>query len=330
VLQARSYGIKMVSFRSIKDHIVGYAFFVLELCIRLVVDFVLVFSAPFWYVAERRFAGPKRQSKSILITGASSGIGRGLAILYSGPDIRLVLTGRNKERLEEVAYRCQAKGATVSTRVIDVSDEKEMTQMLLEADDEQPLDLVIANAGVSSSSMKASGQLKTRELKDTLRPLLEINCHGVFNSILPLVPRFRARKGGTFAIVSSVSGYVTYPDSCDYHASKVAVRFFGEGLRSLLASDNVNVCVIAPGFVRSAMTDSAGGKMPFFMETLPACEIIKKQLEANVGAISFPFPMYLAASIVGGFPDRIRDVIFRLFEKGKGKQLKLGAIPNQS
>ncbi|MCB2102110.1 MAG: SDR family NAD(P)-dependent oxidoreductase, partial [Rhodobacterales bacterium] len=104
--------------------------------------------------AQMRYTGamaPRDETPScILITGASSGIGAALAAAYAAPGRHLVLTGRSAERLDAVARACRDRGATVAARALDVTDGPAMADWIGTLDDARPLDLVIANAGISA------------------------------------------------------------------------------------------------------------------------------------------------------------------------------------
>jgi len=104
---------------------------------------------------------------------------------------------------------------------------------------------------------------------------------------------------------------------------KLQFAFFSEGLRGLLAKDNVGVSVVCPSWVRSPMTKGEE-HLPFFMEVEPAVKLIKEELEHNVGAISFPFPTYLVASYAGGASTLWRDVIQTLVTSAQTSITKLG------
>ena len=92
-----------------------------------------------------------KQPKSILITGASSGIGDALALAYAAPEVRLFLSGRDPERLGAVARRARARGTIGEARGVSVTEAEAMARSIGEVDERAPLDLVIANAGISPS-----------------------------------------------------------------------------------------------------------------------------------------------------------------------------------
>lgn len=243
--------------------------------------------------------------KSILITGASSGIGAGLALAYAGSDTVLYLNGRNSERLTKIAERCRAKGATVSTRILDVSDNVAMTDWINGCDAESPLDLVIANAGVSGGSDGVPGGA------DGTRRIFAINIGGVVNTVLPALDRMCTRGRGQVAIVSSVAAFRGLPGAPAYCASKAAVRSWGEGLRVRYARQGIALSVICPGFVESRMTADNPFRMPFLMDADRAADIIRRGLARNRGRIGFPFPTYTIGWLLGALPSGLVDRLTR-------------------
>ncbi|HEY8189733.1 MAG TPA: SDR family NAD(P)-dependent oxidoreductase, partial [Micavibrio sp.] len=165
-----------------------------------------------------------KSPRKILITGASSGIGEALARHYAAPGATLALTGRNAERLENVAEICRAAGAAVHTGIIDVCDIETMRSWILARDAEQNLDLVIANAGISGGT-----GLKGED-ESQVRAIFDANVNGVFNTILPILAPMCARGRGQIAIISSLAGFSGWPGAPAYGASKGAIRLYGEAL----------------------------------------------------------------------------------------------------
>lgn len=234
--------------------------------------------------------------RSILITGASSGIGAALAEAYAAPGVFLALGGRSAERLETVAAKCRAKGAEVETRAVDVADRAAMSDWVGGTDDAHPLDLVIANAGISRGTAGSDGNAE----KD--REIFAVNVAGVLNTLDPVLPGMRARRRGHIAIMSSVAGFHGLPDTAAYAASKAAVRVYGEGLRASLYRDGIAVSVICPGWVESALTAVNKFPMPFMMTAPKAARIIQRGLARNKARIAFPFPMAFATWLLAAMP----------------------------
>jgi len=235
----------------------------------------------------------------ILITGASSGIGAALAQVYSEPNVTLFLSGRHEARLEKVAVKCRALGAQIHTRIIDVRNEGEMRQWVLACHEEHPIDIVIANAGISSGA----------DSNNSNRSIVATNVDGVLNTVQPLIPLMQDRKQGQIVIMSSLAGLRKLPSAPAYSASKVAIRKYGEALREQLAADGIGVSVVMPGFVESRITEQNKFPMPMIMTAERAAHIIKQGLEKNKARIAFPFPMYAMMWIVSKLPPKISDVV---------------------
>lgn len=253
-----------------------------------------------------------RNPHHILITGASSGIGAALALRYSAPGIVLVLSGRNAERLEDVAAACRAKGAVVQDRVIDVQDQSKMAAWIAEADQHYPLDLVIANAGISGGT----AGVMHHEPMDQVRRIFDINLYGVLNTIEPVIPLMIARGRGQVAIISSLAGFRGWPGAPAYSASKGAVRFYGEALRGALRHTGVAVNVVCPGFIVSRMTDANQFSMPFLMDTDKAASIIVRGLSKNKGRIAFPWPTHAVSWLMSVLPDwLVQNILIQLPKK---------------
>lgn len=229
-------------------------------------------------------AAYKLVSKVIVITGASSGIGQALAEHYAGAGIVLGLTGRNQARLDAVSLICQEKGAHVIASVLDVTDRQKMAQWLLALDDEYPIDLVIANAGISAGT----GGVLVGEDPAQVRHVFDVNLNGVLNTVEPVQGRMLARGSGQIALMSSLAGYRGWPGAPAYCGSKAAVKVYGESLRGVLKKTGIHVNVVCPGFVKSRITACNEFPMPFLIEARVAAKIIAKGLKKDKGRIVFP------------------------------------------
>ena len=238
-----------------------------------------------------------KRFSSIVITGASSGIGEALAIDYAAPGVALALTGRASGRLEAVATACRAKGATVAAATIDIVDRAALAAWLTDFDDAYPVDLILANAGISIDKDNSS-------LDDfsVIRQTLDVNFGGVLNTVEPLLSRLIARRRGQIAVVSSLAGFIGLPYSASYNASKAAVRVWGESIRYVLKKDGIGVSVVCPGFVVTRLTADAPFPMPFLMSAARASAIIRRGLAANRARIAFPFGTKAAVWLGGVLP----------------------------
>jgi short-subunit dehydrogenase len=234
---------------------------------------------------------------SIVITGASSGIGEALALDYAAPGVALALNGRDAARLRLVAEACRSKGAAVDAQPIDVTERERLGEWLARFDEAHPVDLVVANAGVSIDKDNSS-------LHDfaIVRRTMAVNIDGVLNTVEPLVGRLMARRQGQIAVVSSLAGFIGLPYAASYNASKAAVRVWGESIRYVLKKSGVGVSVICPGFVISRITTEAPFPMPFLMSAERASAIIRRGLARNRPRIAFPFGITAAVWFGGLLP----------------------------
>lgn len=248
--------------------------------------------------------------RSILLTGASSGIGRALALRWARPGVRLGLTGRDPTRLAEVAAQATALGADVATAAVDAADRAAMATTLLGWDDAAPCDLLVANAGISAGTGGGAGEEAAQ-----LRRIVAVNIDGVINSVTPLIPRMVARGRGQIGLMASLASFRGFPGAPGYCASKAFVRVWGEGLRGQLAPAGVGVSVICPGFVASRITDANDFPMPMLMSAERAAVIIDRGLRANRGRIAFPGPMAFAAWALAALPDALVGRIARAAPK---------------
>jgi len=222
-----------------------------------------------------------KNPRSILITGASSGIGEALAHYYARPGVFLALSGRDVTRLDSVASALREKGAAVTADIVDVTDRDAMADWISRSDRDHPLELVIANAGISSE-----GDLDEAATRD----IFAVNMAGVLNTIFPAVRPMRTRRRGQLALVSSMAGFRGLPSAPAYSASKVMVKAYGEALRGVLAAEGIGVSVICPGFVESRMTANNPFPMPLMMSAPKAVRIIAGGLAKNRTLIAFPWP----------------------------------------
>lgn len=242
--------------------------------------------------------------KNILITGASGGLGSALACEYAESGNTLYLQGRNRERLEEIANKCRLSGAEVHTKIIDVVNALEMQDWIEQADANTPLDLLIANAGISA------GTGGNGESSEQVRRIFATNIDGVINTVQPIIPFMLARKSGQIVIMSSLAGIRALPSSPAYSASKVCVRYYGEALRGNLLKDGVCVSVICPGYIKTPMTDVNNFPMPFIMSAQKAAKIIVKNLEKRKGRIAFPLSLYLPLWWLASLSPCLTDPLF--------------------
>lgn len=244
--------------------------------------------------------------QTILITGASSGLGAALAQAYAAPDVRLLLVARRATRLSEVAAVCRSKGAEVVAAVLDVTDTKAMMEWILATDAQTPIDIVYANAGVSGGSLGI-------DISDTSEQdhyIFDINVKGVFNTIHPVMGGMVRRGHGQIVLISSLAGFLSAPGAPAYAASKAAVRMYGEAITPKLRPLGIDVTVICPGFVVSEMTAANHFRMPFLMPTDKAVALIMQAVANKKSRYCFPFAAKMSVYALRLLPLFVQNRIF--------------------
>lgn len=268
----------------------------------------------------RRAGGPviiafMKEPRSILITGASSGIGAALARAYAAPGVILFLGGRDKERLRQIGQECGERGATVRAAVVDVADGQNCARWINDCEGVKPLDLVIANAGISAGS---GGHDMREETPAAMGRIFAVNVGGTLNTVLPALAHMRRRKRGQIAVVSSLAGFVGTPGLGAYCASKAAQRLMGESLRLELAGEGIEVSVVCPGFIRTPMTEKNEFYMPFLMHAEKAAAIIRRGLARNRPRIAFPWLLYAFALFGAALPPAMTEMVMKRFPRKRG------------
>jgi short-subunit dehydrogenase len=238
----------------------------------------------------------------IVITGATAGIGAELARQYAAAGVTLGLTGRRKDRLEEVAGECRAKGATVHTWGVDVVDRPGMAAMAREyLAAAGGVDLVIANAGVGNPD---AWSLKEGDA-GPMSSLFEVNVVGVSNTLVPFVPTMKAQRSGHLVAIASIAGFRALPGSASYCASKAAVQMLMNGLGMDLKRHGITCTSVNPGFVESELTAKNDFPMPFILKTPEACRRIRRALARKRRVYTFPWQMALFARLLRITPEFI-------------------------
>jgi short-subunit dehydrogenase len=248
--------------------------------------------------------------QTILITGASRGIGKQLAFRYAAEHVHLILLARNGENLSEVAQHCQDLGANTIHKAIDVTDSISLKKFILETDDKLPIDLVIANAGVSSTLQSNWRQ----ETEENIQNVLAINLQGTMNTINPLIHRMISRQKGQIALMSSLAGLRGLPQSPSYCASKAALYIYGQSLRAWLSRYNIKVNVICPGYVKTDMSDRLSGPKHFLVSSEKAVKIIDRGLRKNKACIAFPWQLNWLTRLSSVLPSRPINFILNHYE----------------
>ena len=240
-------------------------------------------------------------SSAVLITGASSGIGAALARLYAREGLLLALGGRDAGRLETIAADCRRAGAEVVPGVVDVTDRQAMAEWIAAVEARAPLELVIANAGISGGGVGGSADA------EQTRRMFAVNVEGMLNTVEPALAPMLEHQRGQIAFMSSLAAFRGMPSAPAYCASKAAVRVYGEALRARLRDSGVTISVVCPGFVRTPLTARNPFPMPLLMEPERAAVLIRTGLERKRPQIAFPWPSLLAARMIAALPAGLAD-----------------------
>jgi len=245
--------------------------------------------------------------QTVLITGATGGIGGALAEIYAEPGCTLILQGRNADRLAELANTCAARGARVLTQVLDLRDRAALAAWLTEISRHEAPDLVIVNAGVNTN---IGPEGKGEQWAD-VEALVEVNVLAAMATVDGVLPAMRARGSGQIVLVSSLAAWFGLPRTPSYCASKAAVKAYGEALRGWLAPEGIRVNVVMPGYVDSSMCREMPGPKPFLWAPERAARAIRRGLEKNQARIAFPFPLNFGAWFLAVLPAEISVRILR-------------------
>lgn len=247
-------------------------------------------------------------TQTVLITGATGGIGGALVDSYAQPGNTLILQGRNAARLAQQAALCEARGARVLTQVLDVRDRTALSVWLRNVCAQEVIDLLIVNAGVNTNT----GPDGTGERWENIEALIDVNVLAAMATVDGVLPSMRARGAGQIALISSLAAYFGLPVTPSYCASKAAVKVYGEALRGWLAPEGVRVNVVMPGYVESQMCHDMPGPKPFLWPADKAVRYIRQGLERNRPRISFPFPLNFGTWWLSVLPPAISQRILLL------------------
>ena len=190
--------------------------------------------------------------KTIWITGASSGIGKGVAIELSNKSTHLILSGRKKDLLNEVAAICQEKGSSVKVIPFDLGDENAIKEAVKTVfDDKIKVDCLLNFGGISQRSFVSETPLFVD------RKLFEVNYFGTIALTKAILPSMIKNGGGQIAATSSIVGKFGFPYRSSYSASKHALHGFFESLRAENINNNIRVSIIIPGRIKTNISLNA-------------------------------------------------------------------------
>lgn len=195
------------------------------------------------------------EKKTIWITGASSGIGKAVALELSKYKTILILSGRNKEALSEVAAECKKNGREVEMCVFDLGDEKSINEAATRIIEKNTrIDALYHFGGISQRSFVSETPLFVD------RKIFEVNYFGTIALTKLVLPQMIKNGGGQIAVTSSIVGKFGFPYRSSYSASKQALHGFFESLRAENTTNNIKVSVIIPGRIKTNISVNAINK----------------------------------------------------------------------
>ncbi len=247
-------------------------------------------------------------ASTYLIVGASSGIGRSVALALAREGKHITLVGRSEERLARVAREVVMFGGEPLVCVSDVREPVSIQAVLAQ--------VTLRNRRVEMAVLAAGVGLGTDAdefTADALETMLDINVLGVANWLEGLQPLLKVQPGlASVAVISSLSADRAFPGaSAGYSASKAAVSQLCDGLRGPWARHGIQLVTIAPGFVRTPMTDGQAW-LPALMEPDDAAGAILAGVRAGKSVVRFPRSASLVMGLIRLLPPALLDKLDRV------------------
>lgn len=225
-------------------------------------------------------------NRVVMITGASSGIGKGVALEAAARGAHVGLLARREDLLQEIVGEARALGVKAISVSADVRDAEAVKAAADRFRSELgPIDMLVANAGIGTAAHA------TELAPEQFAKVIGINVLGAANSVAAVVREMVARKQGRLVAISSLAGYRGLPRSAAYCASKAALTAYFESVRIDLANTGVGVTIICPGFIKTALTAGRKTKMPYLMELDDAVKKIVAAIEKEKKTYAFPWQL---------------------------------------
>lgn len=213
--------------------------------------------------------------RTILITGASSGLGAALALAYAGTNVNLVLWGRDEGRLGLIASQCRARGANAQTMGFDLRDADALIAQLASCDAEAPIDLAIFCAGIGGSVPEDHRS----EAPQAARAMADVNFTGPVIGASLLAGTMAGRGQGQIVLIGSIAEAFPLPMAPAYAGAKAGLAMFAESLSMRMAPHGVTVTLVSPGFIDTPMSRQVKEPKPFLISADRAAQIIKRKID---------------------------------------------------
>jgi NADP-dependent 3-hydroxy acid dehydrogenase YdfG len=234
--------------------------------------------------------------KNVFITGASSGLGRGLALHYAKASATVHAAARRKDELARLA--AEAPPGSIVPVPLDVQDTDALVNAIHRAEEASggALDLVIANAGVNKAT-------PGRKMDwSVVKWILDVNATAACLTVAAALPKMVERDKGQVVMISSLAAFRGMPGNAAYSASKACVATFMESVRVDLQPTKVRATTIYPGFVKTSLTAKNKFRMPFLMELDQAVEVMTRGIARGAKTIMYPLPMVAFTRTLAAVP----------------------------
>ncbi len=246
----------------------------------------------------------------VFITGASSGIGQALALEYAdrykNEKTMIGIVARRSEHLQNLQTTLQAQpNISCLIYAVDVRDHAALARAAADFMQQHGTpDVVIANAGVSSGTL-------TEQQEDiaAFQAVMDINVMGLVHTFQPFIGAMRKNGGGQLVGIASVAGVRGLPGAGAYSASKAAAIAYLESLRVEMLHHNIAVTTIAPGYIRTPMTDINTYNMPFLMDVNVAAKKFVTAIQHKQRFVVIPWQMGWVARLMRLIPPMLWDLL---------------------
>jgi len=267
----------------------------------------------------------------MLITGASQGIGRALAVDAAKRGVKVLAAARSAPLLEELANEIREKGGTIETIVADVSSAEDRQKMYDAAQQKfGGLDVLVNNAGIGATGHFAEATA------DRLRSIMEVNFFGLTETTRLFLPMLKQGKTPALVNISSILGKRALPSRSEYSASKFAVQGFSEAIRPELAKDGIDVLVICPGLTQTNFSKNMlerNAKMSLDhqrgMTSEQVAEATLYAIERGKDEVWLTFKGKLLLWVNRFFPKLVDFVIRRIVQKRFAEEATPSTQPSQ-
>ncbi len=240
---------------------------------------------------------------TVLVTGASSGLGRGLALHYARAGATVHALARREPALRALAAEAEGSAGRIVPVVVDVAEAEALVAAIEQAhrDAGGALDLVIANAGIGDPT--PAWRIDWRAVKR----ILDVNVSSACVTIAAALPAMVQRGQGMVVAIASLSAFRGFPRMAAYCGSKAALHVFMESIRVDLAGTGVRALTVYPGLVKTELTAKNKFPMPFLMEIDDAVKVMARGIERGDRTIAFPLPMAASTRLLGVVPSALYE-----------------------